>query len=293
MLKNVIALTFSVLLFTSCSKPQEKPLVISTDIWIGAAPLYYAHAMGWLGENNIQMLQVDTIDKNLEMYDSKASDIFTGTEHEYHRAKMKHPELIVPIIHDRSYGGDVILSNQSQETLRQSHQKIEVYVELNTVGEDMLEYFIADNKISKDRLIIHDRHQPEISQIRNTPASGPIILITYNPLDLELKKYGFSEIASSKNDAYLVVDTFITSAKTYKEHEEQLRSLNESLKRSVDAYNKDPKGFYTKVKPYLEDPTYEEFETMRKNVQWLNNTISTELLARMEKAKLPTKDLIR
>lgn len=292
MIIKLITLSLSLILFTSCSKTQERPLVISTDVWIGAAPLYYAHAMGWLSDDNIQMLQVDTIDKNLEMYDSQASDVFTGTEHEYQRAKLKHPDLIVPIIHDRSYGGDLILANQSLEKIIQSNEKIHVYVELNTVGEDMLEYFIADHNISKERLVIYNRHQPEIGQVENTKDAPTTLLITYNPLDIPLKEAGFIEVANSKNDNYLVVDTFITSAKTYKEHEEQFRSLIKNLNRSVDVYNKDPKAFYETVKSYLQNPSYKEFEMMRKNVQWLNNNISKELLERMEKAKLPTKDLI-
>ncbi len=104
----------AILIFSSCSEAEKKPpLVLSTDTWVGAAPLYYAHSMGWLEEANIQMLQTDSIDENLEHYNSGAADIITGTAHEYRRLKTSHPDLIPIIIYDRSYGGDVILSNRT------------------------------------------------------------------------------------------------------------------------------------------------------------------------------------
>lgn len=260
------------LILTGCSKDErEQPLVISTDTWIGLAPLYYAHAMGWLKEANIEFLQAKSIEENLHFYESHASDVVTGTVHEYGRLKKKNPDIIPIIIYDRSYGGDVILSNQTTQQLKMAKKKIEVYVELDTVGEDMLNYFLEEHNISKERLNIYSRSQEEIVALNGSVLSASVIAVTYNPHDTILKEHGFKEIANSKNDQYFIVDSFMATGTITKRHAQQIKQLKAIIDKGVASYEDNPKSFYAVVKPYFGDPSYEEFEAMRKNIQWINN----------------------
>lgn len=284
----------TVLMLSSCSKVQEEPpLVITTDTWIGAAPLYYAHAMGWLRGANIEMLQSDSINENLQRYSSGAADIVTGTVHEYHRLKQKHTDLIPIIIYDRSYGGDVILSNKTVLEIGESNHKVDLYLESDTVNEEMFNYFLADYNFSREKFTLHNRTQSEIGKLIASKSGKPMIAITYSPNDTLLKKQGFFEIASSKSDDYLVVDAFYLSRKTGVAHAAQTKALREALTRSVAVYHRDPKGFYEKVKPYLGGVSYEEFTTMIRSIQWTDNhQLSSKMLQQLQKNHFPTQELL-
>ncbi len=289
-----IAGLLAVILLSSCSDVQEKPpLVISTDTWIGAAPLYYAHAKGWLREANIEMLQSDSINENLERYNSGAADIVTGTVHEYHMLKQKHSDLIPIIVYDRSYGGDVILSNKTLLQIRESKQKIDLYLENNTVNEEMLNYFLADHNFSKEQFVFYDRTQNEIAKLNPSKSSKPVIAITYSPYDSVLKKQGFTEITSSKNDYYLVVDGFYISREMAAEHTVQTKALRDVFARGVKAYHGNPKAFYETVNGYLGGVSYDEFTQMIHNIQWTDDhKLSAKMLQQLEKSHFPTQELI-
>ncbi len=283
----------SIFIILGCSSVEEKPLVISVDTWIGASPLYYAHAMGWLKEANIQILQADSIDENLNLYETNASDVIAGTQHEYFRLKSNHKDLIPIIVYDRSYGGDVVLSNRTIQQLIQPDAKMRVYVELDTVGEDMLHYFVAEHNLSSEQLDIYNRNQEEIKGVRNHQGNESLIVVTYNPHDLVLKKQGFKEIASSKSDRYVVVDAFMASRQIYDQHKEQLQTLTILMDKAVSAYHTNPKLFYTTVKPYLNDPSFEEFEEMLANIRWINNeTLAPIMKKNLDELRYPTSELI-
>lgn len=276
-----------------CSSVEEKPLVISVDTWIGASPLYYAHAKGWLREANIEILQADSIEENLNLYEIGASDVVTGTQHEYFRLKLYHKDLIPIILYDRSYGGDVILSNRTVQQLIQSNAKTSVYVELDTVGEDMLNYFLAEHNLSKDQVHIYNRGQEEIKRVGNRNSDESLIIVTYNPHDLVLKQQGFKELASSKNDHYVVVDSFMTSRQVYAQHKEQLQKLKALMDKAVAADHTNPKLFYTTVKPYLHNPSFEEFEQMLANIRWINNeTLPPIMKKKLDEIEYPVSELI-
>lgn len=290
----MIGLITAVLVLGGCTSKEEKPLVISSDVWIGATPLYYAHAMGWLKEANIEILQAGSVEANLNMYETHASDLVTATQHEYQRLLKTHPDVIPTIIYDRSYGGDMVLSNRTPQQLRASTEKIDAFVELDTVGEDMLNYFIAEHKISKENLNIFSRNQEEIESTPNSRSSGPVIVATYNPHDLVLKEHGFKEVASSRSDSYVVVDGIFCTRAMAKEHKEQLKTLKALLEKSVEAYTKNPKQFYTTVKPYLGHPSYTEFEQMRANIQWVKNEeIPAVMKQKMAAMRYPVAELIK
>lgn len=289
-----IAFLLAIFLLSSCSEvPQKPPLVISTDTWIGASPLYYAHAKGWLREANIEMLQSDSINETLERYNSGAADIVTGTVHEYHRLKQAHPDLIPVIIYDRSYGGDVILSNKTLRQIHESKQKIDLYLENNTVNEEMLNYFLADNNFSKEKFTLYDRTQSEIAKLSASKSAKPVIAITYSPYDIVLKKQDFFEIASSKNNYYLVVDGFYISRKIAIAHAAQMQALRDAFARGVGEYHRDPKKFHKTVKPYLGNIAYEEFTRMVHNIQWTDDhKLTATMLHQLEKNHFPTQELI-
>lgn len=293
MVKNLLLSMAVILIFSSCSDVLEKPpLVISVDPWIGSAPFYYAHAKGWLEEANIQLILAPSISENLRIFESNASDMFTGTQHEYFRERKTHPDLI-PIIHyDRSFGGDIVMANRTTDELQKSDETIDLYLEANTVNEEMADYWIADNHILKDRLRMHTRPQDEIVNMKTSVLDSPMVIVTYNPHNIVLEKKGFRELVSTREDRYLVVDAVYVSSKIYHENQKTFHALHDAIVRSMDAYHKDPKEFYETCKVYFDNPQYDEFISMKKNVQWFSKPASPKLLKRLNSIGFDTKDLI-
>jgi NitT/TauT family transport system substrate-binding protein len=110
---------------------------------------------------------------------------------------------------------------------------------------------------------------------------------------MSLVKNGFTEVASTKNKNDLfVVDAMYVSSKLFYEKKEDFERLNLIIERSIQALRKNPKEYYEKVKPYLENPTYDEFTHMLENIQWIHNKPSAQLQQQMEKIQFPSKDIM-
>jgi len=282
-----------VFLLGGCTeKETKKPLIISTDTWMGASLLYYAHYKGWLEANGIQMLQTSSINENMRVFESGASDLFTGTQHEYKRQLKTSPDLVPIIIYDRSYGGDIIMSNRTKEELQNGHQTIKVFLERESVSEELLDYFIELNQIDRNQLQIYNRSQNELVSLKNTSDDTPMIIVTYSPHDLKLSQNGFRQIVSSREDGYYVIDAVYASKKILNTRSEAIRDLKKVLKDSFEAYTKNPKEFYEVVKPYLGNPTYEEFTDMRKNIKWMGEVADPKITEWMDKIEFPTENLV-
>lgn len=283
-------------MLTSCSQESGRsamPLVLSTDVWIGAAPFYYAREKGWLREAGIELLQARSINDNMHLYEAGASDMFTGTQHEFFRMRGGQSDLMPVFVYDRSFGGDVIMANRRAEELRNSSEVVQAYLEPDTISVEMLEYFVEHEKVPKSKMAVAFRSQDEMARMRSTDKTPPTIIVTYNPHDLMLRKQGFATVAGSKDDSYLVVDGVYVSGRLYRENPEPIRQLGAIFRRAVQAYRDDPRGFYQTVRPYLGNPSYDEFVQMRQNVQWFEGELSVPMRRGLERIGFPTRELIR
>ncbi|QSZ40632.1 hypothetical protein GJV85_00365 [Sulfurimonas aquatica] len=280
-------------LFIACEQKEQKPLVLSVDRWIGASPIYYAHKKGWLKDIGIEMILAPSIADNLHLYRLKVSDIVTGTQHEFFKLKKDSLDIKPFLIYDRSYGGDVIMANRTLKEFQNSSQMIHVYLELGTINEEMLNFWKLYNEIADERLILHNATQDEISNQIVRENQEPLLLITYNPHNIALKKSGFYQIADSMDDRYLVLDSLFTSDKVYKERGEDLKNLKTVLLKATMAYEKDAKEYYETIKGYISNPSYEEFKDMQKNIRWLlDSKKSDSIYKAMESMSFPHKDLL-
>lgn len=292
MFKTVIFTILLSLLFSSCSKHEEKPdpLVITIDPWIGSAIFYYAHAKGWLEEANIELILTPSIAENMRVYEAGASDMFTATQHEFFKERKKNPDLTPIILYDRSFGGDMVMSNKSSAELKNSTEPIELFLENDSVNEEMANYWIKDNNISQERVRIHARPQNEIAKIK--PDERQMVVVTYSPHNTALEQSGFTEIASTKNDHYLVVDAIYMSKKLYEQNKPSLQLLNNAKKRAIKAYRENPKEFYKSIRPYFPNLGFDDFLQMTKKLQWIDNQASPKLSKRLQDASFPQELLL-
>lgn len=292
--KILISLTILALMLSSCSSMKdEKPIVISTNAWIGFSPLFYAREMGWLEEANVELLSVVSLGESMHLYSSGASDVFTGTQHEFTKQRDEHPDLIPVMLFDQSNGGDAVMSNRTIEQLQKTSEKIDVYLEMDSINEELLDYFLKKYSIAEDKLVRKSRVQDEIQLLKNSSESPPMIIVTYDPYNMALAKNGFTQVASTKNENDLfIVDAMYVSSKMFYDKKENFEELNSIMQSSIAALHKNPKDFYEKVKPYLENPTYDEFTHMLENIKWIHQKPSSKIKEKMAEIQFPTKDIM-
>lgn len=293
MLRRVAFIILGALLFISCSSSYNKKLKISATTWIGYTPLFYAKEMGWLEPLNIKLLNVSSLSENMYLYKAGNADAYVGTQYEYNILSKEDSTLIPVMLFDKSHGGDVIMSNRTLDELTLSSDKIDAYLEMDSINYTLLEDFIKKSGINEERINYINEDQATISTLKSIISDKPTIVVTYSPYDAEIQKKGFTKIASTKDKFdLLVVDAMFTTKKVLSEHREQFEGLKKAVDRAVVELNKNPREFYEKVKPYILEIKYDEFRESLENIIWINENVPSELKDRMKRAYFPTEDLI-
>jgi len=290
---NKIILIFSLLFFfASCSSEYDKRIKISATTWIGYIPLFYAKEKGWLSKINIKLLHVTSLAENMYLYEAGNSDAYTGTQYEYLSLSTSMPTLKPIMIFDRSNGGDLVMSNISLEELQNTTTQIDAYLEIDSINNMILEDFLIAKDLKNKNINYINRNQVQIKHLKVT--NKPTIIVTYVPYNLSLEKNGFKELASTKdNHDLVVVDAMFTKTEFYNQHKTQFLELKQIVDRSIDSLHKDPKEFYSVVKPYILEMSYEEFKVSLNDIVWINREFSDKLKMKMIQAKFPIRDLIQ
>ena len=293
-MKRIFGVCLLILLsLSSCSSPSKLPLKISATTWVGYTPLYYAKEKGWLKDINIRLINVVSLSENMYLYKAGSSDAYCGTQYEHNILKERMPNLIPVMLFDRSNGGDMIMSSASLQELQDSTEKIDAYLEMDSINLTLLNDFIATYKIDEGRINYINRDQISISALKNDAPERLSVIVTYIPYDTPLKEKGFKEILSTKNGFdLLVVDALFTTKETLLLHKKQFRQLKDLTDKAILALHKDPKEFYTTIESYMNGLSYEEFSSGLNDIEWINTKISEELKERMHKASFPIKDLL-
>lgn len=292
MLKTIALLIFTLTFLVSCSSEKYEKLTISSTTWIGYSPLFYAKEKGWLEPYNIKLLHVVSLSENMYLYESGNADAYVGTQYEYGVMSQKDKTLLPIMTFDRSYGGDIILSNLSIEALKKADY-IEAFLELDSINNTLLTDFIMQAGIDAKKIHFINKDQSSISTLQNQASLKPTIIVTYSPYNIKLEKNGFSEIASTKQGLGLfVVDAMFTQQATLKKHKAQFVALKKMVDEAVLALNKNPKEFYDTIKPYLLELSYEEFNKSLKDIIWINGKLDQALIDRMHKTNLPTQGIL-
>ena len=281
------------LFFTACSSQKPERLKVSATTWIGYTPLFYAKEKGWLEPLNIKLLNVSSLSENMYLYEAGNADAYVGTQYEYSLLVKKDPSLMPIMMFDRSYGGDIVMSNISLDALEKSDGPIDAYLELDSINLTLLKDFIKQHGIDEKRINYINLDQANISTLKAEDMKRDTIIITYVPYDVELKADGFREISSTKESLeLLVVDALFTTEKTFQQHREQFIALKKLVDKALLVLEKDPEGFYEAIKPYILELSYEEFKASLGDIIWINKEISPDLKKRMQEGNFPTRDLL-
>ena len=293
MIKKIVVVISILFFMTSCSSESYKKLKISATTWIGYTPLFYAKEKGWLKELNIKLLNVTSLSENMYLYEAGNSDAYVGTQYEYSVLIQKHKSLMPIMLFDRSYGGDIVMSNMSLSDLQNSNKTINVYLEMDSINNTIFKDFISNYSLEEKAINYINQDQTQISLLEGKNIKNPTVIVTYIPYNTMLENDGFKEIASTKDGLQLlVVDAMFTSSKVFHEHEEQFRELKKLTDKAIDVLQRNPKEFYKVIQPYMLDMDYKTFNESLNKIIWINKTFPSELKERLQEANFPTRDLI-
>ena len=285
-----IALFFT-LLFTSCSQENKKELHISTNSWIGYAPLFYAKEKGYLDKLNIQLITNISLAEAANIYDIGKAEIVTTTQHEYYSLKNSGHDIIPVILLDRSNGGDMVLSNKNINTLIHA-KKIYAYLEIDSINAEILQDFLKRYNISEKKMVFINKDQSQIESLQPQDDKN-MLVVTYVPYNIKLKKSGFKELASTKKmSTIMVIDALCANANTLKNHKERLHQLKAVIDRSIQELQADKRASYNLVKRYLENMSYGDYIDSLELIKWINKP-SQKLLKRIEPMGYEAKQLIQ
>lgn len=293
MTTRVFSFLFSLLMIilAGCGTTHKEPLRLSANLWIGYTPLFYLKERGWLKENNIELVNVVSLHENMQLYAVGNVDLFTGTQYEYHRMKSLHSELYPLMLLDRSTGGDVVMSNRSVEELRRSEQKIDAYLEVDSVNSELLRAFLKYSGIDIAKLSVYNLDPESISKL--PMKENPVLIVTYAPYDLSLKQRGYKIVADSKALAsrFQIFDAIYGDKAVLKKYADEINALNRLLAKALKDLCKDPKRYYTYVKHYLQQEGYEAFLDALGRIEWIYADRSQPLLAQLQRQNLSVKYL--
>lgn len=293
MIKKFTCLLFIVLFFNSCEFNNKK-IKISTTTWIGYAPLFYAKEKDWLEPLNIKLINVVSLNENVNLFKSGNADAYVGTQYEYNLLNKENKDLIPIMIFNKSNGGDVVLSNISLEKLVKTDEVIDAYLEINSINSILLDDFFKKNKLENKIINYINEDQLTISRLDAKNTLNPTIIATYVPYNNILEKNFFIELASTKNNNdLLIIDAMYTTQNFYYENQERFIKLKKLVDMAIEKLHENPKEFYETIKPYLENTSYEDFIASLDKIIWLNKDISEDIINKLQNSDFKTKDLIK
>ena len=284
--KTILLMT----LLLACNPPQ-KPLKIAANQWVGYTPLFYANEKGWLQEDGFSLKFVSSLSESLNLFNTHSVDIMTSTQYEYSIAKRQNSNIVPVLLFDRSNGGDMILSNHSISILSQNTQ-VDVYLEQASINSLLLDDFIKKHHLNPKNLILHEANPLDLKQLK-PKSDKAILIITYAPYHLPLLQRGFNIVASTKTlQSLLVLDFLCTDKLLLTEEYSRFQKLKKRIDDAISISQKDPKMYYSVVKPYLGGSSFQNFIQDIDSIQW-TNTPSPKLLKAIEAHGIDIRNILR
>ncbi|MBN2782028.1 MAG: hypothetical protein JXQ66_02180 [Campylobacterales bacterium] len=296
MFRLALVLSFFVLFFSGCESKVEikKKCRIVCSNWIGYSPLLYAYEKGDLDSLNVEIIVTNSLQSSLLMFEKNNYDGLCSTQVEVdiiNENRDRNRQISPIFIFDRSYGGDVILSNITKDKLLEDRYKnINVYMEQESVN------FILFSALSSLKnwnayFNVLNMNQYNIAKLKHdiNKTDTPSIIITYEPYATKLKEQGLYEIESTKNDNFLVFDflSFVDGKLT----DDEMRKIQKIIFEATRKLNEDPKEIYNTVKDYFEEISYDEFKKSLDGVLFMDDDKKDSFIKLIQDNKICKNDI--
>jgi len=276
------------LLAAGCSKKDDTTLTISVNPWIGYTPLFYIMESGWLDDESIRILPVVSLSESMKLMESSMVEGIGGTQQEL--LHLNRTTRVVPVLLlDRSVGSDALFANRPVPVLQQSTGPIDVYLERGSVNEVLLKLFAQKYGLDPSRFRKIHRDQYSISRL--PLQTEPTIIVSYEPYLEDIRQNGYDLLATSAQKGLYIIDMLLLRQNAAERHAEQLKTLQILISRAVAELRRDPKGYYERVKPYLDRQSYEGFQVSLEGIIWLFNAPGDDSVDALRQQQIPTEYL--
>lgn len=273
------------------STSQHPKINISTNPWVGFTPFMYAQEKGWLEETPFKFIWLVDLSDNARLFDKGFTQGFTATQYELLHFKNKE-DLTTVFLIDQSYGADAILSNRTLQQLLQTDEKINVYLEMGSLNQDMFNAFIRENGLDKNKYILIDSSQKSMEAMAR--SEKPLMIITYEPYVSQMKNKGLRVISSTRTlKTFHAIDALFAKQSLAEEHRDDFQKLKDLFERAQDQLRKDPKEFYATISGYLEGESYEDFFASTNQIRWIGDAIPTPVRQALKNQNIPTDKMLQ
>ncbi len=265
MIRTILAVLM-LLFFVGCESKPARPMVVSTNLWIGYSPLYYAEQKGWLRESNIKLVRTVSLGESLQIFKNGSADMLCGTKYEISKVYENETNKgsVIPL--DRSNGGDYVLGNRSIEELK-LEKKIDVYLEVESVNAVLLDFFIKKHALSYSQINMIDSSPVVNAKLRM--KRNATIIVTYDPYNIKLQKQGYMVLGSTKEKELLVIDAIYAPQRTKIEFPKEIQTLNFLIFKSLKELRDNPKEYFEKINNYYAYSNFKEFEDALESIEWI------------------------
>ena len=246
----------------------DRPMKIGANLWIGYSPLYYADAKGWLRKNNIEFVETISLGESLKYYKLGSLDMVCATNYEFSQIFKASQNRGRMILLDKSYGGDMILSNLSIKKLKKA-QKISVFLEKKSVNTLLLNEFIHKYKFDTTKLTLINTPPNLSASLRM--KTEPTMVVTYDPYNFSLEKSGYKVIASTKDNDFLIRDEIYAPPRTQKQFAKEIDSIDMLVAKALKVLESNPKEYFEAINPTFHYKNYDEFQQALKDIKWIYN----------------------
>jgi len=289
-IKSVLALILLIIFFTGCDSKQTRPMLISTNLWVGYSPLYYAQEKGWLRENNIKLIRTVSLAESLNTFQNRTSDVLCGTRYEIQKVSQNESKPGSVILLDRSNGGDYILSNRSLDELKRA-SKIDVFMEIESVNSILLEFFMNMHGLKSSQMNLINSSQ--IINSKLPMKKNATLIITYEPYNIKLEKQGYRILGSTKEPDLLVIDAMYIPHRTKQKFTKEIDRVNFIMFQSLKALKENPKEYFQTINKYYEYANFTEFENSLNSIEWIYSNHSLVIKNRKESSTKNFPKLIK
>lgn len=294
--KLVVIVSFVVLLLGVLSGLRfvedlsQEEIRISSNPWVGFTPIIYAQEKGWFDHTRFRFVWQVDLTENVRLFDRGFTQGFTATQYEMLHANKRH-DLVPVFLIDRSDGADVILANTSLAALKNTREAIHVYLERDSMQSDLFRAFANEYGLGQHAFVFNNAAQKSMTEV--SLGKTPTILLSYAPYASQIEENGFSPIASTHTlKSFSLVDALFVDKSLMTEHRDQFKALKQIYDRAVQAFQRDPKGYYTVIQGYLEGQTYAQFMQSTKEIEWFVGKPPAQVLAHLKNQGIDTSQLL-
>lgn len=288
---NLIVITLFIISFVGCDiketkQSTSKKIIVSN--WIGYAPLLYAYERGALDKFNIDIIVTNSLQTSLNLIKRNKYDGVAVRQQELTilNKEISNNSYKPLVLFDRSYGGDAVLSNLSKDNfLKQKYEKIDIFLEKDSVNELVLDCFIKAFSIDRDKIMIHNMNQENILDLKcGCENKKTKLIVTYEPYLSKLVQNGFNIITSTKDDHIFVLDFLAVKKNSFSTNE--LIELKSILSNANLKLQKEPLEVYKTIKLYMDDISKNEFLSSLNSIELITAKNSNKIYKLIDKNNL-------